>query len=101
MSNPTQSGTHPKFTPPSLARVDAHLVFNDEVGRTLRRLRLARTLTQARLAELAELSTNYVARLERGELGPSLSVATRLSVALGVGPSELVATYRARIDGVA
>lgn len=54
------------------------------VGERIRSIRQARGWTQAELAEAARLSSNYVARLERGELGPSLYVASKLAEALGV-----------------
>lgn len=47
-------------------------------------------MTQVQIAERAGLSSNYVARLERGELGPSLFVATRLAEALEVSVDQLV-----------
>ncbi|GAC1394554.1 MAG: hypothetical protein NVSMB47_03690 [Polyangiales bacterium] len=59
-------------------------------GEGMRRLRLAHGWTQAELAGKAALSPNYVARLERGELGPSLFVAHRIAVALGVELDALI-----------
>lgn len=58
--------------------------WNVSVGKAIRKERLVQSLTQARLACLANLSPNYIARLERGELGPSLRVAQKLCRALGV-----------------
>lgn len=98
MTNPEVT-SGPKVFTKAESSTARHLAFNGEVGRTLRRLRLTRVLTQAKLAELADISANYVARLERGELGPSLAVATRLSAALGVGPTELVEGFRTRQAG--
>jgi transcriptional regulator with XRE-family HTH domain len=77
------------------------------VGEALRRARQARGWTQAQLAEAAGLSTNYVARLERGELGPSFFVANRLSTTLGIDVETLASaaasaparTTRRRIAG--
>lgn len=69
---------------------EAQHQFVSSFGEAIRRGRLARGWTQAQLAEAAELSANYVARLERGELGPSLYVAHRLSSALGVEIGALV-----------
>jgi len=40
--------------------------------------------TQVELADASGLSSNYVARLERGELGASLFVAMRIADALGI-----------------
>lgn len=57
------------------------------------------------LAEAAGLSSNYVARLERGELGPSLFVACKLAEAFGlnvdalVGPAEQGSGKRRRTTG--
>lgn len=64
--------------------------FNVRVGRAIRRARHDHGWTQVELAERAGLSSNYVARLERGELGPSLRVALRICEAVGVGLSDLV-----------
>ena len=60
------------------------------VGESIRSARQEQGWTQASLAERAELSVNYVARLERGELGPSLFVASRLASALGMPLEALV-----------
>ena len=60
------------------------------VGDAIRRARQELGFTQAELAERAGLSVNYVARLERGELGPSLWVAFRLSDALEIQVESLV-----------
>lgn len=58
--------------------------FNTTVGAALRAHRLAKGLTQQSTATLAGLSPNYIARLERGELCPSLRVAHQLCRALGI-----------------
>ena len=60
------------------------------VGESIRSARQELGWTQAQLAEGAELSVNYVARLERGELGPSLFVASRLASALEMPLEALV-----------
>ncbi len=62
------------------------------VGQSLRRIRQEHGWTQAELAEAARLSSNYVARLERGELVPSFLVVHQLCAALGVQPNELLET---------
>jgi len=64
--------------------------FATMVGQALRRIRQERGWTQAELAEAAGLSSNYVARLERGELVPSFLVVHQLCTALGVQPNELI-----------
>ena len=72
------------------------------VGERIRFARQERGWTQVELAEAAGLSSNYVARLERGELGPSLFVACKLAEAFGlnvdalVGPAEQQSGKRRR-----
>ena len=56
--------------------------FASSVGERIRIARQLKGWTQVQLAEAAGLSSNYVARLERGELGASLYVAQRLAEAL-------------------
>jgi ribosome-binding protein aMBF1 (putative translation factor) len=73
-----------------IAEDEAQRLFAANVGDALRKVRLAREWTQAQLAEAAHLSANYVARLERGELGPSFFVAHRLADALGVDVASLL-----------
>jgi len=46
-------------------------------------------MTQSRLGQLAELGTNYIPRVERGELVPSIETAWRISRALGKSIDEL------------
>ena len=64
--------------------------FNKAVGEVLRNSRQQRGWTQVLVAERAGLSPNYVARLERGELCPSLFVAVKLSSALSIKLSNIV-----------
>ena len=79
--------------------------FATTVGEGVRRARQAHGWTQAELAERSGFSANYVARLERGELGASLFVAHQLCDALGIDVSELLQssgparTGRRRIGG--
>ena len=69
------------------AREDA---FVAAFGENLRTARLARKLTQAALATRARLSSNYVARLERGEVGVSLWVAHSLAAAMAMKLADLL-----------
>lgn len=59
-------------------------------GEALRRLRLGQNLTLERLAEGAELHTNYVGSVERGERNISLFNIWRLALALNVSAAELM-----------
>jgi transcriptional regulator with XRE-family HTH domain len=72
------------------ARADDPKVFAAGVGDSVRRARQALGWTQAQLAEAAGFSPNYIARLERGELGPSLFVASQLCIALGIEVTALL-----------
>lgn len=44
----------------------------DSIGKNLKKYRLSQNLRQEDLAELAELSANYIGSVERGEKTPSL-----------------------------
>jgi transcriptional regulator with XRE-family HTH domain len=89
-----ESGRRPKFDPDKsdsreLAGDDPK-GFNGSVGEAIRRARQEHGWTQAQLADQAKLSPNYIARLERGELGPSLFVAHRICEALSIDLVALV-----------
>jgi transcriptional regulator with XRE-family HTH domain len=58
-------------------------------GRRLREMRRDRGLSQSQLAEWAEITPEYVSRIERGLVGPSLMVVDRLAAALGSSPKSL------------
>jgi HTH-type transcriptional regulator, cell division transcriptional repressor len=62
-------------------------------GRRLRELRKERGLTQEALAESADLSGNYISDLELGLKVPSLTILVRLSQALEVATTELLADF--------
>ncbi len=94
-----RSYTRDKVSPSrSHGRADDPKAFAIAVGEGVRRARQALGLTQAQLAEAARLSPNYVARLERGEMGPSLFVAHQLCRTLRIDVDELLpsASYGAR-----
>lgn len=59
-------------------------------GREVRRLRKARHLTIEQLAELAELSTNYLGAVERGEKNPSLGTVIAIARGLKVPAGALL-----------
>ena len=44
----------------------------DSLGKKIRRLRINNCLSQARLAEVVDVSTNYIGQIERGDRTPSL-----------------------------
>lgn len=59
-----------------------------EFGQRVRKARTQMQMTQSRLGQLAELGTNYIPRVERGELVPSIETAWRISRALGKSIDE-------------
>ena len=62
-------------------------------GKTLRRLRQERDLTQEKLAAAADLTLNFVNRLEHGYKTPGLLTILKVAQALGVTPSELLSDF--------
>lgn len=60
-----------------------------KVAKKLKSLRLDRNLTQADIAEKAAMSTNYYAKIERGELRPSVDIYERIAKALKVTSSDI------------
>ena len=60
-----------------------------KVAKKLKALRLDRDLTQATIAETAKMSTNYYAKIERGEVRPSVDIYERLAKALKVTASDI------------
>ena len=63
----------------------------DALAEHIRTRRKEMGLTQEQLAEKAELSTNYIARLELGTSTPSLAALICLSRTLGIPISDLLA----------
>ena len=61
-----------------------------QLGHRIRLARKAKSITQEKLAELANLSTTYIGRLERGEKTPSIDTLVILSSALEVSPLDLL-----------
>lgn len=54
-------------------------------------LRTEADLSQARLAEIAGVDRKTINRIENGHFSPALDTIVRLSVALGITPSTLLA----------
>ncbi len=54
-------------------------------------LRTDAELSQARLAEIAGVDRKTINRIENGHFSPALDTIVRLSVALGITPSTLLA----------
>lgn len=65
--------------------------WNRVVGRNVRRLRLARKLTQEDLAGEAGLAMRHLGRIERGTSSPTVAILARLADAMGVNPADFLA----------
>ncbi len=65
--------------------------FAKQFGERVKQARLESGLTQAQLAAAARVGPNYVPRIERGEMTPSVDAAFRLAQALGVAVDDLCA----------
>jgi transcriptional regulator with XRE-family HTH domain len=64
------------------------------LGAALQKHRLQRGLTQAQLAEFADLSLKYVGEIERGEANTTLEVIERLAAAVGWDPMDALQGLR-------
>lgn len=64
------------------------------LGAALQKNRLQRGLTQAQLAEFADLSLKYVGEIERGEANTTLEVLERLASAVGWNPMDALEGLR-------
>ena len=60
-----------------------------QFGKSVRRLRLKRRLSQEKLAELAGLHATYIGRIERGRQNVSLANIGKIARALRVKPLEI------------
>lgn len=56
----------------------------DLVGRNVRRVRVAKGISQERLAFDAGVDRSYLGGMERGEANPTVDVLDRLALTLGV-----------------
>ena len=61
------------------------------MGKTMKRLRTKRKLSQAARAERAGLGREYINKIEAGRYDPPLSTLNILAEALGVPVTELLA----------
>ena len=61
------------------------------VGENVKRLRLARGLTQEQFAERSGFSQQYISDLERGRRNPTVVSLFELAQALGAEPRDLIA----------
>lgn len=58
-------------------------------GKRLKSLRIDRDLTQLELAEILDMSPNFIGMIERGERNTTVENVFNIAKALGVKPSNL------------
>jgi transcriptional regulator with XRE-family HTH domain len=75
---------------PQRKKVIRHDAIVARFGERLRELRLGRGMSQAELARQAEVTTNYISRLEGGGAAPGIDLVARLAAALGVQMTDLL-----------
>lgn len=66
------------------------------LGQNVRRLRLARGLSQEKLAAECGIDMRYLGGIERGQENPSLKVLGDIAKALGVAAHTLLIEQRAK-----
>ena len=63
------------------------------LGDVIRELRLARNLSQEKLAELGDFERSYISKVENGERAIQFKTVGRFAEAFGIKPSELVQEF--------
>lgn len=61
-----------------------------KIGSNLKTLRTRNGLTQAEVAKYAQTTVNHYAKIERGEVMPSIKMLKKIVKALGVKSSDVL-----------
>jgi len=61
-----------------------------QLGQNIKKARKKAGLTQLDVAEKSAISVNYFARIERGEVNPSMDILEQIAKALKVKSSEIL-----------
>ena len=67
-----------------LCRQNHNIMLVSDIGNSIKVRRKELQITQPHLAELAEISTNTLCKLERGQGNPSLQVLCKIAEVLGM-----------------
>ena len=59
-------------------------------GKRIRNLRIAKSISQEKLAELSGLHATYIGQIERGEKSPTIESIYKISVGLNISISKLL-----------
>ena len=60
-----------------------------ETSKRIKKLRINQKLSQVILSEKAGINSNYYAKIERGEIKPSIEIYEKIAKALGVKSNDL------------
>jgi transcriptional regulator with XRE-family HTH domain len=71
--------------------------FNKRLGLLIRKKRIEKGLTQLELADAMNLDYQYISRVERGLISPTLFWMTKLSSALNIPFSDLINEFEERV----
>ncbi len=66
------------------------MVSKNRLGENLKKARQKAGLSQVQLAKKAKIHANYYARVERGEVNPSVEIVENIAKALNVKSSEIL-----------
>ncbi len=72
---------------PSRNRQDPALV---ALGKSIRRVRLSKGISQEKLALMAEVDRSYVGRVERGDNNVAILTLSKLAIALDITLAQLM-----------
>lgn len=64
--------------------------FKSQLGRNIKKARQKKGFTQASVANKAQVHINYYARIERGEVNPSVEILEAIVKALKVKSSDIM-----------
>jgi transcriptional regulator with XRE-family HTH domain len=81
-----------------MKKISANPPAPPEVGATLQRMRLERSLTLEDLSRTAGVSKSMLSQIEREKANPTIAVAWRLANALGVGIAELLSAATPKVE---
>ena len=71
---------------------------NNDLGKTIKKLRKLHNISQERLADKAELTQQHISRIERGANTPSIETLIKLSEALRVSIEVIINTNNKEMD---
>lgn len=72
---------------------------NWAIAKIIKKERESKGWTQVQLADFAGLSNVYIAKLEQGARGVSITALVQLAAAFGLSPSSLMKTIEAEMAG--